>query len=130
VYTFNQRYVAIVVSASILIATLTLDSLLSDISSIVNQKVSEGHRIVLFSIIVAVTTIFGCRVVTHYTSRIRSELGSKNNILLLKTRIMPLIQYVIMALLVILAAQVIFLSEYSILPLIISIALSCLQVFL
>lgn len=108
----------------ILIASLLLDSLLSDVSSILNQALPENSRIVLFSIIFGIAIISGSRIVRNDTSKIKSELGYTNNILFMISRIMPFIQYTIIGLLVTVALQVIFTSQYFTTFLVASLALS------
>jgi hypothetical protein len=108
----------------ILIASLLLDSLLSDVSSILNQGLAENSRIVLFSIIFGIAIISGSSVILNDTSKIKSELDYTNNILFKISRIMPFIQYTIIGLLITVALQVIFTSQYFTAFLVASLALS------
>jgi hypothetical protein len=61
----------------VFIASLLIDSLLSDISSVVNQLLPESTKIILYSTIFGVAIISGSRVVSHYTNKIKSDLGSE-----------------------------------------------------
>ena len=98
--------------AVIFIGLLLIDSLLSDLSTFVNQSLSEPIRMVLFSALVAFALLFGTQLVLSNTRRIRTELGSKNNVLILISQVMPYIHYAVIALLVIITLQIIFTSQY------------------
>ena len=108
----------------ILIASLLFDSLLSDVSSILNQGLAENSRIVLFSIIFGIAIISGSSVILNNTSKIKSELDYTKNILFKISWIMPFIQYTIIGLLITVALQVIFTSQYFTAFLVASLALS------
>jgi hypothetical protein len=82
----------------IFIAALLVDSLLSDLSSIVNKFLSEPARIVLFSTIVGIAIISGSSTILYIIRKIKTELGSRNKALLLISQIMPFIQYTILGL--------------------------------
>ncbi|AIF82547.1 hypothetical protein NTE_00465 [Candidatus Nitrososphaera evergladensis SR1] len=97
--------------AVVFIAVLLMDSLLSDLSTFVNQSFSESARVTLFSAIAILAVIFGGRLVLSDTRKIRSEFSS-NNILNFASRIMPFIQYSILALLIVITLQMIFTSQY------------------
>jgi hypothetical protein len=108
----------------ILIAALLVDSLLSDVSSIVNRALPESTRIVLFSTILGIAVLSGSPAVLHNTKKVKSQLGPKNNVLLLISRIIPFIQYTIIGLLILITLQIIFTSQYLTLFLVASLALS------
>jgi hypothetical protein len=82
------------------IGLLLADSLLSDISSLVNQTLHEGTRIILFSIIVAIAVLLGIRIIILNIQKIKTEFLSNSNVLLLLSRVMPLIQYTIIGLMI------------------------------
>jgi hypothetical protein len=108
----------------ILIAALLSDSLLSDVSSIVNRALSEPTRIVLFSTILGIAILSGSPAVLHNTMKVKAQSDSKNNVLLLISRIIPFIQYTILGLLILITLQIIFTSQYLTLFLVASLALS------
>ena len=108
----------------ILIAALLSDSLLSDVSSIVNRALPEPTRIVLFSTILGIAILSGSPAVLHNTMKVKAQFGSKNNVLLLISRIIPFIQYTIFGLLILITLQIIFTSQYLTLFLVASLALS------
>ena len=108
----------------IFIAALLVDSLLSDVSSIVNRSLSELTRIVLFSIIVGIAILSGSGAILHNIRKIKTDLGSKNKALLLISQIMPFIQYTIIGLLILITLQIIFTTQYLTLLLVASQALS------
>jgi hypothetical protein len=108
----------------ILIAALLSDSLLSDVSSIVNRALPEPTRIVLFSTILGIAILSGSPAVLHNTMKVKAQSGSKNNVLLLISRIIPFIQYTIFGLLILITLQIIFTSQYLTLFLVASLALS------
>jgi hypothetical protein len=107
-----------------LIGALLVDSLLSDVSSIVNRVLPESTRIVLFSTILGIAILSGSYAILHYTKKVKAELGNKNNVLTLVSQIMPFIQYIIIGLLILITLQIIFTSEYLILLLVTLQALS------
>src|SRR5689334_1070415 len=100
------------IAISALIAALLVDSLLSDVSSIVNRVLSESTRIVLFSTIAGITILSGSYVVTNYSKRLKAYLGSKSKLLPLVYRVMPPVQYSIMLILLIITLQIIFTHQY------------------
>jgi hypothetical protein len=108
----------------VLIVSLLLDSLFSDASSIFNQALPENSRVVLFSIIFGIAFVSGSHVVLHDVKKIKSELGSKNNILYRISRIMPFVQYNIIGLLITVVLQIIFTSQYYTVFLVASLVLS------
>jgi hypothetical protein len=108
----------------IFIAALLVDSLLSDVSSIVNRSLSELTRIVLFSIIVGIAILSGSGAILHNIRKIKTDLGSKNKALILISQIMPFIQYTIIGLLILITLQIIFTTQYLTLLLVASQALS------
>jgi hypothetical protein len=81
-------------------------------------------RIVLFSTILGIAILSGSYAVLHYTKKVKAEVGSKNNVLLLVSRIIPFIQYAIIGLLILITLQIIFTSQYLILFLVASQAIS------
>jgi hypothetical protein len=95
-----------------LISSLLIDSLLSDISTIINQSLPEISRIALFTALFAVAGLSGSRAVIYESKKIKNELGFKNYALALASRIVPLIQYAIIGLLGLLTLQIIFGSQY------------------
>jgi hypothetical protein len=103
---------------------LLADSLLSDVSSIVNQTFPEPTRITLFSIILSIALFSGSLAILHYSKKVKTELGFKNNVLLFISRIIPIIQYTIVGLLLLTLFQIIFTSQYLTLFLVSSLALS------
>jgi hypothetical protein len=108
----------------ILIAAVLSDSLLSDVSSIVNRALREPTRIVLFSTILGIAILSGSPAVLHNTMKVKAQSDSKNNVLLLISRIIPFIQYTIFGLLILITLQIIFTSQYLTLFLVASLALS------
>jgi hypothetical protein len=108
----------------ILIAALLSDSLLSDVSSIVNRALSEPTRIALFSTIIGIAILSGSHVILHDTRKVKAQIGSKNNVLLLISRIIPFIQYTIIVLLISITIQIIFTAQYLTLFMVASLALS------
>ena len=108
----------------ILIAALLVDSLLSDVSSIVNKSLSEPIRLVLFSTILGIAIVSGSHAVLHYSGNVKSEIGSTNKTLLVLSRVVPVIQYVIIALLVIITLQLVLTSQYLTVLLVSSLVLS------
>jgi hypothetical protein len=103
---------------------LLADSLLSDVSRIVSQSLPDSTRVALFSAIVGVAVLAGIRVINNGTGRVKDELGAKNSILRVLSRAMAAIQYAIVALLVLVALQMIFSSQYFSFFFISSLALS------
>jgi hypothetical protein len=95
-----------------LISSLLIDSLLSDISTIINQSLPEISRIALFTALFAVAGLSGSQAVIYESKKIKNELGFKNYALALASRIVPLIQYAIIGLLGLLTLQIIFGSQY------------------
>jgi hypothetical protein len=112
------------VTVVILIAAILVDSLLSDVSSIVNRALSEQARIVLFSTIIGIAIVAGSSTILYNIRKIKNELGSKNRGLLLISQIIPFIQYTIIGLLILITLQIIFTRQYVNLLLVISQALS------
>jgi hypothetical protein len=79
----------------------------------------------LFSIILGIAVAIGSYAFLYYTRKVKAEIGYKNNnILILGSRVIPIIQYVIVGLLVLIAIQIIFTSQYLILLLVALQALS------
>ncbi|HEY7079857.1 MAG TPA: hypothetical protein VH500_09155 [Nitrososphaeraceae archaeon] len=103
---------------------MLLDSLLSDVSSIVNRILPESTRVILFSIIVGIAVISGSRLVLHDTTKLRVEHNSKKNVLYLISLTLPVIQYVIIGLLILVALEIILTSQYFVLIPIIALVLS------
>jgi uncharacterized membrane protein len=95
-----------------LICALLVDSLLSDVSSIVNRVLAESTRIVLFSTILGIAILSGSYAILHYTKKVKAEVGHKNSVLTLVSRIMPFIQYISIGLLILITLQIIFTLEY------------------
>jgi hypothetical protein len=106
------------------IGLLLADSLLSDISSLVNQTLHEGTRIILFSIIVTIAVLLGIRIIILNIQKIKTEFLSNSNVLLLLSRVMPFIQYTIIGLLILITLQIIFTLQYATIFLVASLALS------
>lgn len=95
-----------------LIIALLADSLLSDISSIVNRILPESSRIVLFSTLSGIIIFSGTLVILDYSKRLRTSFGPKNKLQFLVSRIIPIVQYAIIAVLAIITAQIIFAHQY------------------
>jgi hypothetical protein len=108
----------------ILIAALLVDTLLSDVSSIVNQNLPELMRTTLFSIITGIVVLSGSYVVLHETRRIQKGLGSKGNSVFFISRVIPIVQYIIMGLLILTTIQIIALSQYLMVLVVILLVLS------
>lgn len=109
---------------SVLVVVLLVDSSLSDISSIVNQILSESARTSLFSVIAGIAVLSGSYVVLHDVKRIQSGLASKNNIIFLISRTMPIVQYTIIGLLILTTIQIIFMSQYLMIFVVVLLVLS------
>jgi hypothetical protein len=112
------------IAVIILVAALLLDSLLSDVSTYINRDLSESERVALFSTIVGITVVMGTFVIRKDTNKVKYELGSRNNVLPLISGSVAVVQYVIVGLLVLIALQSIFSSQYYNIFLIISLVLS------
>jgi hypothetical protein len=56
----------------VLVGSLLVDSLLSDMSSIVNQLLPEPIRIALFSTLVGIAILAGSNVILHEYKKIKS----------------------------------------------------------
>jgi hypothetical protein len=108
----------------VLVAALLVDSLLSDVSSIVNKTLPEESRILLFSSIAVIAIVSGSIAVLHYVRKVKVEVASNNKALLFISRIIPLIQYTIIALLVLITLQIAFTLQFLNFFLIASLALS------
>jgi hypothetical protein len=108
----------------VLIAALLADSLLSDVSSIVNRVLPEPTRVVLFSTILGIAILAGSRAILQDTKKIKAEVASNNNVLILISRIMPFIQYTIIGLMILITLQIIFTKEFLNFFLVASLALS------
>jgi hypothetical protein len=120
----RQKLAGPTLTILILISALLIDSLLSDVSSIINRTLSQPARIVLFSTIVAVAVVTGGRSVLYNSNKVKDDVGSKNKAILSMSRIMPIIQYTIIGLLILITLQIIFTSEYLNFFLVASLALS------
>jgi hypothetical protein len=112
------------VAILILVSALLVDSLLSDVSSIVNKTLPEEARIVLFSSIAVIAIVSGSIAVLHNVRKVKAEVASNNQVLLFISRIMPYIQYTIIALLILITLQIIFTLEFLNFFLVASLALS------
>lgn len=108
----------------VLVAALLVDSLLSDVSSIVNKTLPEESRILLFSSIAVIAIVSGSIAVLHYVSKVKAEVASNNKALLFISRIIPLIQYTIIALLVLITLHIAFTLQFLNFFLVASLALS------
>lgn len=97
---------------SILITALLADSLLSDVSSIVNRALPESTRTILFSTIVGITIISGGYVVQYLSKRLKDEFGSNNRLLLLVSWAIPFVQYLVIGILILITAQIIITKQY------------------
>lgn len=98
-------------SIVVLIAALVVDSLSSDVSSILNQSLPESTRITWFSTIVALAVISGMYALLWQSSEIRTGLRP-GNVLVSISRIIPFIQFIITGLLILITLQIVFASEY------------------
>jgi hypothetical protein len=108
----------------VLIGALLVDSLLSDMSSVVNGALPESMRIFLFPTITAIAVLSGGLAIIPSTDKVKSGLGSKNKALLLLSRVIPFIQFTIIGLLILITLQIIFTAQYLTLFLVASLALS------
>ena len=108
----------------VLVAALLVDSLLSDVSSIVNKGLPEEARIVLFSSIAVIAIVSGSSAVLHNVKKVKAEVASNNKALLFISRIIPFIQYTIIALLILITLQIIFTLQFLNFFLVASLALS------
>ena len=108
----------------ILISISYSDSLLSDVSSIVNRSFSEPTRSSFFSTILGIAIFSGSHVIFHDTRKVKAKVGYKNNVLLLISRIIPFIQYAIVVLSISITIQIIFTAQYLTLFMVASLALS------
>lgn len=108
----------------IFIAVLAADSLLSDVSSLINQSLSEQTRIILYSLISALAIISGTVIVRYNIKKIKTELPSKNRVLILLSKIVPYIQYTIIGFLLLIAIQIIFTSQFFAIFLVATLAIS------
>jgi len=108
----------------VLVAALLVDSLLSDVSSIVNKALPEAARIVLFSSIALIAIVSGSSAVLHNVRKVKAEVASNNKALLFISRIIPFIQYTIIGLLILLTLQIIFTQQFLNFFLVASLALS------
>jgi hypothetical protein len=95
-----------------------------DVSSFVNEGLSESARIVLFSTIVGIAVVSGSYVIRKDTNKVKHELGSRSNVLPHISDITAAVQYAIVGLLVLITLQIIFTSEYFIVFLIAALVLS------
>lgn len=112
------------VSILILVGTLLFDSLLSDVSSMINRDLPESTRIILFSTIVAITSLSAGIAIISSIKKVKSGLDTKNKDLLLISRGIPFIQYSIIALLILITLQIIFAMQYLTILLVVSQVLS------
>jgi hypothetical protein len=108
----------------IFITVLAIDSLLSDVSTLVNQSLSEQTRIILYSSITAIAIILGTVLVMYNIKKMKNELRSKNRVLQSLSKIVPYIQYTIMGFLVLIILQIIFTLQYAAIFLVASLALT------
>jgi hypothetical protein len=111
-------------SIILLIGALVVDSLFSDMSSIINQALYEPTRIVLFSIILAVAVLPGGLAIVPTIKKVKSGFNTKNKGLVLISTIIPVIQYTIIGLLITIALQIIFSMQYLTILLVASQAIS------
>jgi hypothetical protein len=108
----------------ILIVVMLIDSLLSDASSVVNKSLSESTRIVLFSTIGGIAIISGSITTIYAIRRVKTNIGSKNKVILLISLVLPFIQFTILGILILITSQIIFIKQYSTLLLVTTQALS------
>lgn len=108
----------------IFIGILLVDSLLSDVSSIINRNLTEQIRIGLFSAIAAIAIFFGSRAILYNSKKVKAGFTSKNNVLFLISDIIPIIQYIIIGLLILITVQINFTYKYFTILLIASLAMS------
>jgi hypothetical protein len=103
---------------------LLIDSLLSDVSSLVNKSLPEEARILFFSSIAVIATVSGIIAVHDNIRKVKAEVAHKNKSLLSLSWIMPYIQYTIIALLVLITLEIIFTHQFLNFFLVGSLALS------
>src|SRR5919109_1809483 len=122
----RSRYDVIISSLTIwlLIAALLVDSLLSDVSTFVNESLAETTRVILFSTLVGIAVFTGSYVISNDTNRVRQQLSSRMSFLPVVSRIIAAIQYSIVGLLVLMTVQIILTAQYFIVFLIASLMIS------
>jgi hypothetical protein len=96
----------------VLIIALTIDSILSDISTIINKSLSEQERIALFASLICAAVVSGVYVTIRNKSKVKNALVNKDSVRR-ATLILPVVQYVILGLLVSIALQIAFTSTYQ-----------------
>jgi hypothetical protein len=105
----HQRYVALV---AILLTTITLDSLLSNISDFSGDQLTEGIRILIFSVLVASIVISGRYLLIYYSRRIRAELRLVRRDLAKMSKVITIIQIILSTALVLILLQIILTLQY------------------
>jgi hypothetical protein len=105
----GQRVAAIIV---VLILAITLDSLLSNISDLSGAQLTEGIKILFFSVLVA-CIVFSVRyLLTYYSRRIRVELRLLLRDLAIMSKVITITQIVLSTALVLIVLQMIFTLQY------------------
>jgi hypothetical protein len=105
----GQRHAAIV---AILLATITLDSLFSNISDLSGEQLTEGIRILIFSVLVACIVISGRYLLAYYSKRMRVELRLVRRDLTLMSKVITIIQMILSTALVLILLQIILTLQY------------------
>jgi hypothetical protein len=105
----RQRHVALV---AILLTTITLDSLLSNISDFSGDQLTEGIRILIFSVLVASIVISGRYLLTYYSRRIRVDLRLARRDLTIMSKVITIIQIILSTALVLILLQIILTLQY------------------
>ena len=105
----RQRHVALV---AILLTTITLDSLLSNISDFSGDQLTEGIRILIFSVLVASIVISGRYLLIYYSRRIRAELRLVRRDLAKMSKVITIIQISLSTALVLILLQIILTLQY------------------
>jgi hypothetical protein len=105
----RQRHVAMV---AIVLTTITLDSLFSNVSDLSSEQMTEGVRILIFSVLVACIVISGRYLLTYYSRRIRVDLGLARRDLTIVSKVITIIQIILSIALVLLLLQIILTLQY------------------
>jgi hypothetical protein len=108
---FNSNTLLVILS--LWIGLLLIDSLISDVSSIVNQTVSEGDRIIFFSFSLIVIIFTGAYAVYHFSKKVDRDLGSNVSISLI-SKVVPAIQILIIIILLLILVEIILHNQYSV----------------
>jgi hypothetical protein len=97
---------------AIVLTTITLDSLFSNVSDLLSEQMTEGVRILIFSVLVACIVISGRYLLTYYSRRIRVDLGLARRDLTIVSKVITIIQIILSIALVLLLLQIILTLQY------------------